>query len=117
MAGAQFGEDLEPVHVGHHQVEQHQRDLVALGAADQVERGTAAGRGDGGHAAARDRGFEQAALYRIVVDNKNGLRHRVPLGTLEAQMIARDRLRANLKPVLARDSRAALGDGERGVKR
>ena len=40
-----------------------------------IQRRLAAGCGDDMHAAARNRGFQQAALHRIVVNNKNGLRH------------------------------------------
>jgi len=98
-------------------VEQHQRDLVAFRSLDEIERGAAAGRGNGAHAGTGDRGLEQTALYRIVVDNKNGLRHRGPLGVRNAPIVACHRLRADLKPVLARDSEAALGDGERAVKK
>ena len=62
-------------HVGHHQVEQHQRDLLAARAVDEIERGLAARRGDDRHAAAADRGFQQTALNRIVIHDKNCLRH------------------------------------------
>ena len=81
LAGAQLGQHFQPAHVGHHQIEQHQRDLVAARAVDEVERGLAAGRGDDASCRERrDRGFQQAALYRIVVDDKNGLRHAIPRG-------------------------------------
>ncbi len=75
MRRAQLAEDLEAAHVGHHEIEQHETDLLALQAVEQVERGRAAGRGDDVHARARDRGFQQTALDRIVVDNENSLRH------------------------------------------
>ncbi len=51
------------------------RDLVAARAVDQVQRGLAARGGDDVHAAAADRGFQQAPLHRIIVHDKNGLRH------------------------------------------
>ena len=75
IGGAQLGQHVQAAHVGHHQVEQHQGDLFAARAIDQVQRGLAAGRGDDRHAAARDRGFQQTALHRIVIHDKNGLRH------------------------------------------
>ncbi len=81
VRGTQLGEDVEAAHVGHDEIEQHEVDLLALRSADQVERGPAAGRGDDVHARARDRGFEKPALHGIVVDNKNGLRHRLCLET------------------------------------
>ena len=66
---------VEPVHVGHDEVEQHQLDLFAARTVDEIERGLAARRGDDVHAGAADRSLEQPALNGIVVDNQNGLRH------------------------------------------
>ena len=40
LAGAQFGQHLKPAHVGHDEVEQHERDLIAARAVDEVERGS-----------------------------------------------------------------------------
>ena len=53
IGGAQLGQHLQAAHVGHHQIEQHQGDLLAARAVDQIQRGLAAGRGDHLHAAAR----------------------------------------------------------------
>ena len=72
---AQLGQHLQPAHVGHHQVQQHQRDLFAARTVDQVQRRAAAGRGDDLHAAAGDRRFQQSPLHGIVVNDKDGLRH------------------------------------------
>ena len=71
-------QNFQPVHVGHHQIEQHEGDLVAARPVQEIERGLSAGRGHDLHPAARDRGFEQAALHGIVVDDENGLRHPLP---------------------------------------
>ena len=90
LVGRSLGQNLESANVGHHQIEQHERDLVAARTVDQVERGAAAGRGDDLHARARDRGFEQAALHRIVIDNKNCLRH-LCFPKIEQAMIAQNR--------------------------
>ena len=75
LVGRSLRQHVQAAHVGHHQVQHHQRDLVAARAVDQVQRRLAAGRGDDLHAAAADRGFQQPALHRIVVNNQNGLRH------------------------------------------
>jgi hypothetical protein len=72
---AQLGQHLQAAHVGHHQVQQHQRDLFAARPVDQVERRAAPRRGDDMHAAAGDRRFQQAPLHGIVVNDKDGLRH------------------------------------------
>src|SRR6202000_574351 len=45
----------------------------AARSAQKIERGLSARRGDNRHAGARDRRFQQTALYRIVIDNKNCL--------------------------------------------
>ncbi len=75
MADAQFCEHLKPVHVGHDEVEQQQRDLIAARSVDQVERGSAAGCADRAHARAIDCRLQQTTLHGIVVDNENRLRH------------------------------------------
>ena len=70
-----FARTVKAVHVGHDEIEQHQRDLIAARTVDQIERGLTARRGHHLHAGARDRRFQQPALHGIVVDNENGLRH------------------------------------------
>ena len=46
IGGAQLGQHLKPAHVGHDEIEQHERDLFAARSVDEVERGLTAGRGD-----------------------------------------------------------------------
>ena len=104
IGGAQLGENFQAAHVGHHQVEQHQGDLFAAHAVDEIERGLAAGRGDDRHAAAGDRGFQQTALNRIVIHDKNCLRHNSMFRFEQAAFCAW-RVNGGFKPVLVRHSR------------
>ena len=76
LVDAQLRHHRHAVHVGHDEIEQDERDLVAARTVQEIERGLAARRGHDIHAASRDRGFEKPALYGIVVDDKNRLRHR-----------------------------------------
>ena len=66
-------QDAEAVEVGHHQVEHHAVD--GLRPAEQLQGRVAALGGDGLVAEALDHGLEQAALDRVVVDNKHGYGH------------------------------------------
>jgi hypothetical protein len=73
MLHAQLCQYLQAVHVRHDEIEKHQRDLIAARSRQKIQRGLSARRGDNRHAGARDRGFQQPALYRIVIDNKDGM--------------------------------------------
>ena len=79
MVDAHLGQHFQAVDVGHDEIKQDQRDLVAFGAADEIERRAAAGGGDHGHAGTADGGFQQAPLHRIVIDDENSLGHHVLL--------------------------------------
>ena len=89
MADAQLAEHLQPIHVGHDEIEQHEHDLVAARPVDEVERGLAAGRSHRRHAGPRNGRLEQATLHGIVVDNQNSLRHCD--SSCEGAMVACDR--------------------------
>src|SRR3984957_9760310 len=64
------GQHRQAIHIGHDEIEEHERELVAPRTIQQVERRLATGRGDDRHSRARDSRFEQPALDGIVVDDK-----------------------------------------------
>ena len=72
---AELGEHRHAVEIGHHQIEDDERERVAVGRRQARERLLAAG--DGGRAVAEtlDGRREQPALDRIVVDDEDGGRH------------------------------------------
>ena len=75
MCRAQFAEDCHAVHVGHHEIEQQELYLLAARSVQKVESRLTAGSRDDMHARPRNGRFEQPALYGIVVNNQNCLRH------------------------------------------
>ena len=72
---AQFRQHRHAVDIRHHQVENDQRQAVALGPGDARERFLAAFRDDRAIAESLDRGSEKPTLDRVVVDDKDGDRH------------------------------------------
>ena len=72
---AHAGQHAEAVEVGHHEVEHHAVDLAGVGAGQHRGGRVAAFGDDHVIAVARDHALEEAALHRIVVDNKNPLDH------------------------------------------
>ena len=71
---AHEGQNAEPVEVGHHQVED---DGIygRVGSGEELDRRIAAVRDDCLVAEALDRGFEEATLDRIVINDEHNFRH------------------------------------------
>ena len=53
MGNAQLCQHVQPVHVGHDEIEQHERNLIAARAGEEIERGLSARRGHDMHAGSR----------------------------------------------------------------
>ena len=70
---------LQAVHIRHHQIEKHERNLIAARTREKIECGLSTGRGHNRHARARDGGLEQTALHGIVVNDEDCLRHVLPV--------------------------------------
>ena len=79
---AQLGENPHAVEIGHDEVEDDQRDRVAVGAGKQGDGSFAAFERDGRVAHALNRCGQQAALDGIVVDDEDGGRHERAAGSL-----------------------------------
>ncbi len=75
FALAQLAEHRHAVEVGHDEVEDHQGDGIAIGAAQVVESGLTAFDGERFVAETLDCGRQEAALDGVVVDNEDGCRH------------------------------------------
>jgi len=78
-AALEAAADLEPIHVGHHHVEQHD---VAFGALADGERLLAADGGDDVEILRREARLQELDVRRNVVDDENTRSHRrSPSGT------------------------------------
>ena len=71
---AHEGQNAEPIEIGHDQVEDHGIDR-RVGSGEELDRRIAAVRDDRLVAVALNRGFEQATLDRIVIDDEHNFRH------------------------------------------
>jgi hypothetical protein len=75
MTAAHLGHDRKAIHVGHHEIKQHERKLVATRSIQELERRHAAWRSHDRHPRTRYGCFKQPALYGIVIHDQYGLRH------------------------------------------
>ena len=69
---AQFRQDAETVQIRHHQIEDDAVDLPAIGGSEQRQGGVAVVARHRPVAEFLQHAFEEPALHRIVVDNKDG---------------------------------------------